>query len=177
MHVMTLKWYSLIFVIRYIITTVVVSSNVLFVFSLLRFSNLKNAKSFERIIFFWLISHQYKSQYFIYNQLLFLGDDRRGEDEEEPSPSCGDYIMHFLTLFWKIIFAFIPPTGKIRLIFTNRNDQQYFSTTMYLSIPLLPHSLLKFSFIHLFLRKRKYKSNRKIISTYDWSNFDFLFFV
>lgn len=23
-----------------------------------------------------------------------------------------DYIMHFLTLFWKIIFAFIPPTGK-----------------------------------------------------------------
>ena len=27
-------------------------------------------------------------------------------------PSCGDYIMHFLTLPWKLIFAFIPPTGK-----------------------------------------------------------------
>ncbi|XP_055696023.1 sodium/calcium exchanger 1 isoform X3 [Lutzomyia longipalpis] len=40
------------------------------------------------------------------------GDDS-GSDEgdgEEPTPSCADYIMHFLTLFWKIIFAFIPPT-------------------------------------------------------------------
>ncbi|XP_055697182.1 sodium/calcium exchanger 1 isoform X3 [Phlebotomus papatasi] len=40
------------------------------------------------------------------------GDDG-GSDEgdgEEPTPSCADYIMHFLTLFWKIIFAFIPPT-------------------------------------------------------------------
>ena len=27
-------------------------------------------------------------------------------------PTCGDYIMHFLTLFWKIIFAFIPPAGE-----------------------------------------------------------------
>ncbi|CRL05221.1 CLUMA_CG017997, isoform A, partial [Clunio marinus] len=42
------------------------------------------------------------------------GDDDGGEegnpDDEPPSPSCMDYIMHFLTLFWKIIFAFIPPT-------------------------------------------------------------------
>ncbi|XP_031629723.1 sodium/calcium exchanger 1 isoform X2 [Contarinia nasturtii] len=43
------------------------------------------------------------------------GDDHSTMDEadgecEEPSPSCGDYIMHFLTLFWKILFAFIPPT-------------------------------------------------------------------
>jgi len=27
-------------------------------------------------------------------------------------PSCGDYIMHFLTLPWKLVFAFIPPTGN-----------------------------------------------------------------
>ncbi|XP_055851753.1 sodium/calcium exchanger 3 isoform X2 [Episyrphus balteatus] len=33
-----------------------------------------------------------------------------GEDGEEPSPTCGDYIMHFLTVFWKVLFAFIPPT-------------------------------------------------------------------
>merc|ERR1712012_1470653 len=34
------------------------------------------------------------------------------EEEEEPKmPSCGDYIMHFLTLPWKLIFAVIPPTG------------------------------------------------------------------
>merc|ERR1711972_1104307 len=29
----------------------------------------------------------------------------------EKMPSCGDYIMHFLTLPWKLIFAFIPPTA------------------------------------------------------------------
>merc|ERR1712142_582705 len=37
------------------------------------------------------------------------GED--GEEGEEKMPSCGDYIMHFLTLPWKLIFAFIPPTG------------------------------------------------------------------
>merc|ERR1712001_189664 len=30
---------------------------------------------------------------------------------EEKMPTCGDYIMHFLTLFWKVIFAVIPPAG------------------------------------------------------------------
>merc|ERR1712203_535957 len=41
-------------------------------------------------------------------------DDEEGEDGEEGEekmPSCGDYITHFLTLPWKLIFAFIPPTG------------------------------------------------------------------
>merc|ERR1712168_1473377 len=41
-------------------------------------------------------------------------DDEEGEDGEEGEekmPSCGDYIMHFLTLPWKLIFAFILPTG------------------------------------------------------------------
>merc|ERR1719220_1772089 len=39
-------------------------------------------------------------------------DEEEGEgEEEEKMPTCGDYIMHFLTLFWKIIFAFIPPAG------------------------------------------------------------------
>merc|ERR1711962_720517 len=36
-------------------------------------------------------------------------DDEEGEDGEEGEekmPSCGDYIMHFLTLPWKLIFAF-----------------------------------------------------------------------
>jgi hypothetical protein len=39
---------------------------------------------------------------------------------EEKMPSCGDYIMHFLTLPWKLIFAFIPPTGgsKIPFVFS-----------------------------------------------------------
>ena len=40
------------------------------------------------------------------------GDDEEGEKEEK-MPTCGDYIMHFLTLFWKVIFSFIPPAGKL----------------------------------------------------------------
>ncbi|CAG7822333.1 unnamed protein product [Allacma fusca] len=32
------------------------------------------------------------------------------EDEDFPVPSCGDYVMHFLTIFWKVLFAFVPPT-------------------------------------------------------------------
>merc|ERR1712226_135153 len=39
------------------------------------------------------------------------GDEEGAGEEEEKMPTCGDYIMHFLTLFWKIIFAFIPPAG------------------------------------------------------------------
>merc|ERR1712147_273138 len=38
-------------------------------------------------------------------------DEEEGEEGEEKMPSCGDYIMHFLTLPWKLVFAFIPPTG------------------------------------------------------------------
>ncbi|RUS91662.1 hypothetical protein EGW08_000635 [Elysia chlorotica] len=37
-------------------------------------------------------------------------DDEEGEESEEKLPSCVDYVMHFLTLFWKILFAFVPPT-------------------------------------------------------------------
>lgn len=32
-------------------------------------------------------------------------------DDDDP-PSCGEYIMHFLTVIWKVLFAFVPPTGK-----------------------------------------------------------------
>merc|ERR1719354_470637 len=38
-------------------------------------------------------------------------EDEEGGEAEEKMPSCGDYIMHFLTLPWKLIFAFIPPTA------------------------------------------------------------------
>jgi len=38
-------------------------------------------------------------------------EEEEGEEGSEKMPSCGDYIMHFLTLPWKLIFAFIPPTG------------------------------------------------------------------
>ena len=40
------------------------------------------------------------------------GEEGEGEGEaEEKMPTCGDYIMHFLTLFWKVLFAIIPPAG------------------------------------------------------------------
>nr|AAB52920.1 Na/Ca exchanger [Doryteuthis opalescens] len=38
------------------------------------------------------------------------GDDDDEEGEEEKLPSCMDYIMHFVCLFWKVLFAFVPPT-------------------------------------------------------------------
>lgn len=40
------------------------------------------------------------------------GSGGGGDDDDRPTPSCTDYFMHFLTLFWKLLFAFIPPTGK-----------------------------------------------------------------
>ena len=43
-----------------------------------------------------------------------VGDDEEegGEEgeQEERMPSCGDYVMHFSCLVWKIMFAFVPPT-------------------------------------------------------------------
>lgn len=43
------------------------------------------------------------------------GDDGGGDgdDDDEKMPSCGDYIMHFVTLFWKLLFAFVPPTDML----------------------------------------------------------------
>ncbi|XP_049863637.1 sodium/calcium exchanger 1 isoform X3 [Schistocerca gregaria] len=44
------------------------------------------------------------------------GDDGgggEGDEDDEKLPSCGDYIMHFLTLFWKLLFAFVPPTDLL----------------------------------------------------------------
>ena len=40
-----------------------------------------------------------------------------GDDDEEgasgsSTPSTTDYLMHSLTIFWKVLFAFVPPTGK-----------------------------------------------------------------
>ncbi|XP_059350666.1 sodium/calcium exchanger 3-like isoform X2 [Daphnia carinata] len=39
--------------------------------------------------------------------------DDEDEDGETKMPSCGDYVLHFLTLFWKILFAFVPPTDRM----------------------------------------------------------------
>ncbi|XP_068455625.1 sodium/calcium exchanger 1-like [Clinocottus analis] len=43
------------------------------------------------------------------------GDDDGDGDEcgEEKLPSCFDYVMHFLTVFWKLLFALVPPTDYL----------------------------------------------------------------
>ncbi|KAA0702434.1 Sodium/calcium exchanger 2 [Triplophysa tibetana] len=38
------------------------------------------------------------------------GDEDEEEGRVERLPSCSDYVMHFLTVFWKVLFAFVPPT-------------------------------------------------------------------
>lgn len=35
------------------------------------------------------------------------------DEEDEKLPSCMDYVMHFLTLFWKVLFACVPPTDYL----------------------------------------------------------------
>ncbi|RWS03717.1 sodium/calcium exchanger 3-like protein, partial [Dinothrombium tinctorium] len=37
---------------------------------------------------------------------------KKGEDDEK-LPSCSDYVMHFFTLFWKVLFAFVPSTDYL----------------------------------------------------------------
>lgn len=38
------------------------------------------------------------------------GDDNDDNCGEEKLPSCFHYVMHFLTVFWKLLFALVPPT-------------------------------------------------------------------
>lgn len=49
--------------------------------------------------------------------LLVDDDDEDDEaagsagDKDEPV-TCKDYLLHFITFFWKFLFAFVPPTSK-----------------------------------------------------------------
>ncbi|XP_034053764.1 sodium/calcium exchanger 3 isoform X2 [Gymnodraco acuticeps] len=40
-------------------------------------------------------------------------DEEEDESGEERLPSCFDYVMHFLTVFWKVLFACVPPTDYL----------------------------------------------------------------
>ncbi len=37
------------------------------------------------------------------------GDEN--EDDNQPA-TCKDYMLHFISFFWKFLFAFVPPTSK-----------------------------------------------------------------
>jgi solute carrier family 8 (sodium/calcium exchanger) len=44
------------------------------------------------------------------------GDGEEGEEGEEKEPklpTCSDYVIHFITLFWKLLFALIPPADML----------------------------------------------------------------
>ncbi|XP_072317881.1 sodium/calcium exchanger 2-like isoform X2 [Eucyclogobius newberryi] len=55
-------------------------------------------------------THSWREQ-FVEAVTVSAGDgDEDEESREEHLPSCYDYVMHFLTVFWKVLFACVPPT-------------------------------------------------------------------
>ncbi|XP_053123765.1 sodium/calcium exchanger 2 [Hemicordylus capensis] len=55
-------------------------------------------------------THSWREQ-FLEAITVSAGDEEDEEDgREERLPSCFDYVMHFLTVFWKVLFACVPPT-------------------------------------------------------------------
>ncbi|VDK69926.1 unnamed protein product [Dibothriocephalus latus] len=49
-------------------------------------------------------------------KVIYVDSDPLESEEEGVdvvTPSCGDYVMHFLTVFWKVMFAFVPPTDYL----------------------------------------------------------------
>ncbi|XP_071390736.1 sodium/calcium exchanger 2a isoform X5 [Centroberyx affinis] len=53
-------------------------------------------------------THSWREQ-FIEAVTVSAGDEDE-EGEEQRMPNCCDYFMHIVSIFWKILFAFIPPT-------------------------------------------------------------------
>lgn len=55
---------------------------------------------------------------FIYGLIVSEEDDDdvvesgEGTDREDQPATCKDYILHFISFFWKFLFAFVPPTSK-----------------------------------------------------------------
>ncbi|XP_031719400.1 sodium/calcium exchanger 2b [Anarrhichthys ocellatus] len=55
-------------------------------------------------------THSWREQ-FVEAVTVSAGDgDDEEEGREERLPSCYDYVMHFVTVFWKVLFACVPPT-------------------------------------------------------------------
>ncbi|XP_026526803.1 sodium/calcium exchanger 3 isoform X6 [Notechis scutatus] len=54
-------------------------------------------------------THSWRDQ-FIEAITVSAGEEEEDESGEERLPSCFDYVMHFLTVFWKVLFACVPPT-------------------------------------------------------------------
>ncbi|XP_051478121.1 sodium/calcium exchanger 3 isoform X3 [Apus apus] len=54
-------------------------------------------------------THSWRDQ-FLEAITVSAGEEDEDESGEERLPSCFDYVMHFLTVFWKVLFACVPPT-------------------------------------------------------------------
>ncbi|XP_010006022.1 PREDICTED: sodium/calcium exchanger 3 [Chaetura pelagica] len=55
-------------------------------------------------------THSWREQFLEAITVSAAGEDDEDESGEERLPSCFDYVMHFLTVFWKVLFACVPPT-------------------------------------------------------------------
>jgi hypothetical protein len=42
------------------------------------------------------------------------GADKQVAEKEPKTPSISDYLIHYVSLFWKLLFAFVPPTGTLK---------------------------------------------------------------
>uniref|UniRef100_A0A8C6TW13 Solute carrier family 8 member 1a n=1 Tax=Neogobius melanostomus TaxID=47308 RepID=A0A8C6TW13_9GOBI len=52
-------------------------------------------------------------QQFVEAITVSAGDDSDSDSGSEHPPSCCDYIMHYLTVLWKLLFALVPPTDYL----------------------------------------------------------------
>ncbi|XP_026560588.1 sodium/calcium exchanger 3 isoform X4 [Pseudonaja textilis] len=55
-------------------------------------------------------THSWRDQFIEAITVSAAGEEEEEESGEERLPSCFDYVMHFLTVFWKVLFACVPPT-------------------------------------------------------------------
>ncbi|KAL2095545.1 hypothetical protein ACEWY4_007693 [Coilia grayii] len=55
-------------------------------------------------------THSWREQFVEAVTVSAGGDEEDDNGREERSPSCVDYVMHFVTVFWKVLFACVPPT-------------------------------------------------------------------
>ncbi|NWT77257.1 NAC2 protein, partial [Prunella himalayana] len=58
-------------------------------------------------------THSWREQFLEAITVSAGDEDDDDEGREERLPSCFDYVMHFLTVFWKVLFACVPPTALL----------------------------------------------------------------
>uniref|UniRef100_A0A8C7Y0I9 Solute carrier family 8 member 2b n=1 Tax=Oryzias sinensis TaxID=183150 RepID=A0A8C7Y0I9_9TELE len=67
---------------------------------------IEESYEFKVVVHFFSYTAPFRSSTFP----AFCDGDEDEEGREERLPSCSDYFMHFLTVFWKVLFACVPPT-------------------------------------------------------------------